>query len=65
MPAIGSDSSYVTSKLAATKVYETYGKENPHIEVTHIHPGVIESDLSAKGGITAKDTRKHHRKHLS
>ena len=55
MPAMASASSYVSSKLAATKVYETFGAENPNIEVVHIHPGVVYSELNVKSGVTATD----------
>ena len=55
MPAMAQGSAYGSSKLAATKVYETFGKENPGIGVVHIHPGVIYSELNVKSGITATD----------
>lgn len=55
MPAMKSGSGYVSSKLASTKVYETFGAENPHIEVVHIHPGVVYSELNVKSGIEAAD----------
>lgn len=55
MPATASASAYVSSKLAATKIYETFGTENPQIEVTHIHPGVVHSELNVKSGVTATD----------
>lgn len=55
MPAMASASAYVASKLAATKIYETFGAENPHIEVVHIHPGVVYSELNVKSGVTATD----------
>ena len=55
MPAMASASAYVASKLAATKIYETFGAENPHIEVAHIHPGVVYSELNVKSGVTPTD----------
>jgi NAD(P)-dependent dehydrogenase (short-subunit alcohol dehydrogenase family) len=55
MPAMSSGSAYVGSKLAATKVYETFGAENPNIEVVHVHPGVVSSEINTKSGITATD----------
>lgn len=55
MPAGPSLSAYVSSKLAATKVYEFFGAENPSIDVVHIHPGVVYSDINVKSGITAQD----------
>lgn len=63
MPAMASASAYVSSKLAATKVYETFGNENKDVEVTHIHPGVVYSELNVKSGVTATDdgTSQYHR----
>ncbi|KAK5174349.1 uncharacterized protein LTR77_001429 [Saxophila tyrrhenica] len=48
-------SGYAGSKLAATKVYETFGAENPQYEVVHIHPGVISSEMNSKSGLGAQD----------
>jgi NAD(P)-dependent dehydrogenase (short-subunit alcohol dehydrogenase family) len=55
MPAMQAGSAYVSSKLAATKIYETFGAENPNLDVTHVHPGVVSSEINAKSGITATD----------
>ena len=55
MPAMASASAYVASKLAATKIYETFGAENPEVEIVHIHPGVVYSELNVKSGVTAAD----------
>lgn len=55
MPAMAKASSYIPSKLAATKVYETFAAENPRFEVVHVHPGVVYSDINVKSGITALD----------
>lgn len=55
MPAMAAGSAYVSSKLAATKVYETFGTEHPNIEVVHVHPGVVSSEINAKSGIAAQD----------
>ncbi len=55
IPQPASCSAYGSSKLAATKVYESFGVENPHIEVTHVHPGTVESDMNAKSGMGASD----------
>ncbi len=55
MPAMVGGSAYVSSKLAATKVYETFGVEHPEVEVVHVHPGVVASEINAKSGITAQD----------
>ena len=58
MPAMASAGAYVSSKLAATKVYETFGNENDDVEVTHVHPGVVYSELNVKSGVTATDDGK-------
>lgn len=50
LPALPTSSGYMASKLAATKIYETFGVENKNISVVHIHPGVIDSDLFQKTG---------------
>jgi NAD(P)-dependent dehydrogenase (short-subunit alcohol dehydrogenase family) len=60
MPAMAGGSGYVSSKLAATKVYETFGKEHPNFEVVHIHPGVVSSEINAKSGIEAQDGGERH-----
>lgn len=56
MPAIQKASSYIPSKMAAFKVYETFAAENSQVEVVHIHPGVVLSDINVKSGITAQDS---------
>lgn len=56
MPAMANASSYIPSKMAALKVYETFAAENPNFEVVHVHPGVIYSDLNVKSGIAAQDS---------
>ena len=59
MPAMAQGSAYIASKLAATKIYETFAAENEDIEVVHIHPGVIYSELNVKSGIMAADDGEH------
>lgn len=59
MPAMAKGSAYISSKLAATKVYETFAAENPNFEVVHVHPGVVYSDINVKSGVTALDSGKH------
>jgi NAD(P)-dependent dehydrogenase (short-subunit alcohol dehydrogenase family) len=49
-------SSYVPSKLAATKIYETVAAENNSLHVVHIHPGLVRSELSSKAGMPAMDS---------
>lgn len=56
LPAMITASGYVSSKLAGTKVYETFGAENADkIQVVHIHPGVVHSELNVKSGVRATD----------
>ena len=55
MPAGSGMSGYVSSKLAATKIFETFGVEHPNYEVVHIHSGVVSSEINVKSGITAQD----------
>ena len=56
MPAMAKASSYIPSKMAAFKIYETFSAENPNFEVVHVHPGVIYSDINVKSGISAQDS---------
>ncbi|KAJ9605943.1 hypothetical protein H2200_009792 [Cladophialophora chaetospira] len=56
MPSKPGASSYVASKLAATKVYETVAAENENLHVVYIHPGVVRSELSGKAGMIAMDS---------
>lgn len=59
LPAMITASGYVSSKLAGTKVYETFAAENPgRIQVIHIHPGVVYSELNVKSGVVAADNGK-------
>lgn len=55
MPAMANGSAYVSSKLAATKIWEMVSAENDKVEVVHVHPGVVYSDINVKSGITASD----------
>lgn len=56
MPAMITASGYVSSKLAGTKVYETFAAENlDKIQVIHIHPRVVHSELNVKSGVVAAD----------
>ncbi len=41
-------SGYVASKLAATRVFDYFGQEHPGMRVIHLHPGIIETDMSKK-----------------
>ncbi|KAF2766521.1 NAD(P)-binding protein [Teratosphaeria nubilosa] len=60
IPAMPNASSYVSSKLAATKIYETLGREHPSISVIHIHPGVVKSELNLKAGMPSHDDGDSH-----
>lgn len=47
-PLPGGVSAYGTSKLAAAKVIEYLGFENPHVRVHIVHPGSIDTEMSKK-----------------
>jgi NADP-dependent 3-hydroxy acid dehydrogenase YdfG len=40
-------SSYVSSKLAAAKLFDYIASENPHVHVVHLQPGAIKTDLNS------------------
>lgn len=45
-------SSYVASKLALMKFIEVLAAETPDVRFTTIHPGVIETDMKTKSGLS-------------
>lgn len=56
MPAMHSASAYVSSKSAATKVWEIIAKENKdRMSLVHVHPGVVYSELNVKSGVIPAD----------
>lgn len=47
-------SSYVGSKVGLIKVMEVLAAEFPDVHVVTIHPGVIETDMAEKSGMSGK-----------
>jgi len=45
-------SSYVASKLGLIKFMEVLAAEHTDVHITTIHPGVIETDMFEKSGMT-------------
>ncbi|CBF79138.1 hypothetical protein AN7074.2 [Aspergillus nidulans FGSC A4] len=41
---------YVSSKMAAVKILEAFAAENPHVRLHNVHPGFLETAMSAKLG---------------
>jgi NAD(P)-dependent dehydrogenase (short-subunit alcohol dehydrogenase family) len=44
-------SSYVSSKLAAAKLFDYIAWENPHIHVVNLQPGAIKTDLNSQAPV--------------
>lgn len=51
MPFIPNASGYASAKLAACKVWEYLGQENPSFTVISFHPGVIEGTVTSEKAI--------------
>ncbi|KAK8134767.1 hypothetical protein PG984_006779 [Apiospora sp. TS-2023a] len=45
---------YVSSKTAAVKLLEVFATENPHLRLHHIHPGFLDTAMSAQLSKTTK-----------
>ncbi|KAK4169873.1 hypothetical protein QBC43DRAFT_225502 [Cladorrhinum sp. PSN259] len=45
---------YVSSKMAAVKLLQAFGAENPHVRVHHVHPGFLDTNMSAQLAKTTK-----------
>lgn len=59
MPAVSGFGSYGASKTAFLRVLEFVALENPTLTVVSLHPGVIETEMEAKGRIKLpRDDRK-------
>lgn len=58
LPGIPNVSTYTASKLAANKIWDSFGAENPGIRVVSFHPGIIETAMSQKNGFKAHDDGK-------
>ena len=47
-PPFPSMGAYVSSKIAAVKLLEVFAIENPQVRVHHVHPGLLETAMSAQ-----------------
>src|SRR5438045_3517516 len=56
MPAFPTGiSAYAVSKAAAVKLFDYFALENPGIHIVNVQPGVVDTDMSHKGGVTGQD----------
>lgn len=55
IPPIATGSGYIASKTASTKIWEIFNAEQDNIDVFHLHPGVVESEINLKSGVEASD----------
>lgn len=45
---------YVSSKMAAIKLLQAFGAENPHVRIHHVHPGFLDTAMSTQLAKTTK-----------
>jgi NAD(P)-dependent dehydrogenase (short-subunit alcohol dehydrogenase family) len=45
---------YVSSKMAAVKLLEAFARENPHVRLHNVHPGFLDTAMSAQLAKTTK-----------
>ncbi|KAI8630426.1 hypothetical protein F5Y19DRAFT_427609, partial [Xylariaceae sp. FL1651] len=45
---------YVSSKMAAVKLLQAFAGENPHVRLHHVHPGFLDTNMSAELGKSIK-----------
>lgn len=45
---------YVSSKMAAIKLLQSFAAENPHVRLHHVHPGFLDTAMSAQLAKTTK-----------
>lgn len=45
---------YASCKLAAVKLLQAFGSENPHVRIHHVHPGFLDTAMSAQLAKTTK-----------
>jgi NAD(P)-dependent dehydrogenase (short-subunit alcohol dehydrogenase family) len=45
---------YVSSKMAAVKLLQAFVAENPHVRIHHVHPGFLDTAMSAQLSKTTK-----------
>ncbi|MCJ1403612.1 hypothetical protein MMC11_006835 [Xylographa trunciseda] len=48
----GPASGYATSKVAGMRLMDYLAGDNPNVRVYALHPGVVESDMNVKSGVT-------------
>lgn len=48
-------SGYISSKVAQVKVLEFLAAENPHLLITSVHPGMVETDIFRSSGADPKN----------
>lgn len=53
-PPVPGMGAYVSSKMAAVKLLQAFGAENPHVRIRHVHPGFIDTAMSAQLAKTTK-----------
>ncbi|MCJ1393160.1 hypothetical protein MMC18_006032 [Xylographa bjoerkii] len=51
----GPHSGYATSKAAGMRLMDCLAGDNSHVYVYSLHPGVVESDMATKSGVTSGD----------
>ncbi|KAK4224643.1 hypothetical protein QBC38DRAFT_446271 [Podospora fimiseda] len=45
-PPFAGMGAYVSSKMAAVKLLQAFGAENPFVRINHVHPGLLDTDMS-------------------
>lgn len=45
---------YISSKMAAVKLLQAFGAENPHVRIHHVHPGFLDTAMSTQLAKTTK-----------
>ena len=45
---------YVSSKMAAVKLLQAFGAENPYVRIHHVHPGFLDTAMSTQLSKTTK-----------
>jgi NAD(P)-dependent dehydrogenase (short-subunit alcohol dehydrogenase family) len=53
-PPFSGMGAYVSSKMAALKLLQAFGAENPHVRIHHVHPGFLDTAMSTQLAKTTK-----------
>ncbi|KAK2747953.1 hypothetical protein FQN57_001544 [Myotisia sp. PD_48] len=56
IPPFPGASAYAPSKIASVKLLEYIQAENPHLRVFNVHPGLVTTEMSAKGDVVNEDS---------